>query len=113
MRNAPDLTVLHEWQAKLVADDERGDVDSYFWHNVAFRQAEAEVVGNAQLARMLNSLGLRTIQLRHVSLSLPGRLDTSVSDHDRLLRLLRRQRGHHQVDHQNGLRAMERSGWAA
>jgi len=34
---------------------------------------------------MLGSLGLRTLQLRHVSLSLPGRLDRSVADHERLL----------------------------
>jgi DNA-binding GntR family transcriptional regulator len=117
VRNSANLDVLHDWQAKLVADAERGDVDSYFWHNVAFRQAEAEVAGNAQLARMLSSLGLRTLQLRHVSLSRPGRLDKSVSDHDRLLRAY----CDSDVDLavaitksiiKGGLRAIEQSGWA-
>lgn len=80
-----DLAVLHDWHARLRRDAERADVDGYFWHNVAFRLAEADVSGNNQLARMLRSLGLRTLQLRHVSLSLPGRLDRSVDDHERLL----------------------------
>ncbi|HEY2694269.1 MAG TPA: GntR family transcriptional regulator [Pseudonocardiaceae bacterium] len=80
-----DLAVLHDWHARLRRDAERADVDGYFWHNVAFRLAEADVSGNSQLARMLRSLGLRTLQLRHVSLSLPGRLDRSVDDHERLL----------------------------
>ena len=34
---------------------------------------------------MLSSLGLRTLQLRHLSLSFPGRLDRSLDDHDRLM----------------------------
>jgi DNA-binding GntR family transcriptional regulator len=87
VRNADDesLKVLYKWHERLQTAAAAGDVDAYFWHNVAFRQAEAEVAGNQQLARMLTSLGLRTLQLRHVSLSLPGRLDRSVSDHERLL----------------------------
>lgn len=80
-----DLDVLWMWQGHLREDAVRGDVDAYFWHNVMFRQAEAEVSGNRQLMRLLGSLGLRTLQLRHVSLSLPGRLDRSVEDHERLL----------------------------
>jgi DNA-binding GntR family transcriptional regulator len=79
------LAVLTEWQGRLRADAERGDVDGYFWHNVGFRQAEAEITGNRQLTRMLGSLGLRTLQLRHLSLSFPGRLRRSVDDHDRLM----------------------------
>jgi DNA-binding GntR family transcriptional regulator len=87
VRNAGngDLEILHTWHERLRAAAKQGDVDAYFWHNVAFRQAEAEVAGNQQLARMLGSLGLRTLQLRHVSLSQPGRLDRSVSDHEVLL----------------------------
>jgi DNA-binding GntR family transcriptional regulator len=87
VRNADDdaLKMLRSRHERLRAAASADDVDAYFWHNVAFRQAEAEVAGNGQLARMLGSLGLRTLQLRHVSLSLPGRLDRSVADHERLL----------------------------
>jgi DNA-binding GntR family transcriptional regulator len=79
------LAALRDRQARLAEAAEAGDVERYFWHNVAFRQAEADVAGNRRLARMLNSLGLRTLQLRHLSLSLPGRLARSVADHERLL----------------------------
>ena len=79
------LAVLTEWQARLRADADEGDIDAYFWHNVGFRQAEAEITGNRQLTRMLGSLGLRTLQLRHLSLSFPGRLQRSLDDHDRLM----------------------------
>lgn len=79
------LATLRGWQDQLRGDAERSDVESYFWHNVAFRQAEAEIAGNRQLTRLLSTLGVRTLQLRHLSLSFPGRLDRSVEDHDRLL----------------------------
>lgn len=79
------LAVLRRWHDRLRQDAERADAEAYFWHNVAFRQAEAEVAGNQQLTRLLSTLGLRTLQLRHLSLSLPGRLDRSVADHERLL----------------------------
>jgi DNA-binding GntR family transcriptional regulator len=87
VRNADEdgLAVLSGWQEWLRADARRGDVDAYFWHNVGFRHAEAEVAGNRQLTRVLSSLGLRTLQLRHLSLSLPGRVARSVDDHERLL----------------------------
>jgi DNA-binding GntR family transcriptional regulator len=79
------LAALADWQARLRADAKRADVDAYFWHNVGFRQAEAEIAGNRQLTRLLGSLGLRTLQLRHLSLSFPGRLERSLDDHERLL----------------------------
>jgi DNA-binding GntR family transcriptional regulator len=79
------LAVLLALQHQLRMDAGRADLDAYFWRNVEFRQAEAEVSGNRQLARMLGSLGLRTLQLRRLSLSFPGRLDRSVADHERLL----------------------------
>lgn len=77
---------LHEWQAKLVADAQAGDVDAYFWHNVGFRDTEAGLSGNRELQRRLSSLGLQMHRFRHLSLSLPGRLMLSVADHERLVR---------------------------
>lgn len=81
-----DLRRLEEHQKVLEIDAAAGDIDSYFWHNVAFRQVEAEISGNTELAHVLKSLGLRTLQLRHVSLFVPGRMATSVLRHRELLR---------------------------
>jgi DNA-binding GntR family transcriptional regulator len=118
VRNAGDaeLAVLDEWQARLRGDAGRGAVDAYFWHNVGFRQAEAEIAGNRQLARLLGSLGLRTLQLRHVSLSLPGRVDRSLNDHDRMLRAYAERDAQLAVAITRsiimaGFRAIEASGW--
>jgi DNA-binding GntR family transcriptional regulator len=81
-----DLGRLHELQAELAAAVRDEDVDRYFWTNVQVRNTEAAITGNRTLCRVLDSLGLRMLQLRHISLSLPGRIQKSVLDHERLLR---------------------------
>jgi DNA-binding GntR family transcriptional regulator len=111
------LAVLRGWQDRLQGDAERSDVEAYFWHNVAFRQAEAEICGNHQLLRLLSTLGLRTLQLRHLSLSFPGRLDRSVEDHERLLAAYRERDAPLAVALTKsiimaGYRAIEASGWS-
>jgi DNA-binding GntR family transcriptional regulator len=80
-----DLAELREVQARLRETAEEGDVDRYFWTNVEFRNTEARLSGNRTLCRVLDSLGLRMLQLRHLSLSLPGRMSRSLADHERLL----------------------------
>lgn len=80
-----DLAELWDWQAALEDDARRDAVDDYFWHNVGFRIAEIRLCGNEELHRVLGSLGLRTLQFRHLSLSLPGRLAQSVRNHRKLL----------------------------
>ena len=81
-----EIEVLNRWQALLDKDARAGDVDGYFWHNVGFRQAEAALSKNGELQRRLGSLGLQMHRFRHLSLSLPGRLLSSVADHERLVR---------------------------
>ncbi len=112
-----DLSQLQRIQDALeraAADD---DVDSYFWSNVRFRNAEAAISRNQALCRLLDGLSLRTLQLRHVSLSLPGRLMPSLSDHARLLQAYRDRDEDLAVALtqslvRRGLTAIERSGWS-
>lgn len=80
-----ELKELWDWYYALEEDVAKGDVDRYFWHNVGFRLVEARLSGNEDLQRILATLGLRTLQFRHLSLSLPGRLQRSLEDHKRLL----------------------------
>jgi DNA-binding GntR family transcriptional regulator len=61
-----------------------GDVDGYFWANVAFRDEELRVAGNGIFKEVLDSMRMRTNRLRHLSASLPGRLQRSCTDHQRL-----------------------------
>jgi DNA-binding GntR family transcriptional regulator len=85
--SCPDegLAELWKWQRALEDDAERGSVDDYFWHNVGFRLVEVGLSGNGELQRTLHTLGLRTLQFRHLSLSQPGQIRRSVADHHRLL----------------------------
>lgn len=62
-----------------------GDVDAYFWSHVHLQERMTEIVGNATLKQILDSLALRTLMLRHLSLTRPGRLAYSVDDQERLI----------------------------
>ncbi len=76
---------LWKWYEALEQDVAENKVDEYFWHNVGFRLVEARIAGNEELQKILALFGLRTLQFRHLSLSLPGRLQRSLEDHRRLL----------------------------
>ena len=80
-----DLERLREHQRGLDKAAEEGDVDRYFWVNVQFRNTEVEIACGETLRRVLDTLGLRALQLRHLSLAQPGRLARSAADHARLL----------------------------
>jgi DNA-binding GntR family transcriptional regulator len=95
---------------------ERRDIDGYFWANIAFRDTEADICGNRQVKRLLDSLGLRVLQLRHVSLAQAGRLEESLKDRERQVRayetrdtILATALARSMVF--NALAAIERSGW--
>jgi DNA-binding GntR family transcriptional regulator len=63
-----------------------GQVDTYFWAHVDLQEFLMQVAGNSILKQILDSLALRTLVLRHRSLSQPGRLKESVEDQERLYR---------------------------
>lgn len=64
----------------------KDDIDRYFWTNVLFHTESALYTGNHALHRSIDSLGVQVLRLRHVSMSLPGRIERSMDDHSRLLR---------------------------
>ncbi len=102
---------------RALADAARdGDLDRSFWLVVDFRNAEARLAGNETVRNVLDSVGIRTLQLRHLSLSRPGRLDTSADDHSRLVRAYRDRDAElaaalTQSIVRRGLAAVEQSGW--
>lgn len=113
-----DLAELRLVQDRLRDSAEAGDVDRYFWTNVEFRNTEAELSGNTTLCRLLDTLGLRMLRLRYLSLSLPGRMAESVADHERLLGAYTDRDAEVAAALTasivlRGLRAIERSDWTA
>ncbi len=110
------IGILRESQRRQEAAAEAGDVERYFWLNVGFRNNEVEIAGNGAVRRVLDSVGVRTLQIRQLSLSLPGRLRASASDHRRLLHAYEERdpdlaAALTQAIVRRGLRAIERSGW--
>lgn len=80
-----ELERLSHWQRLREDDSSRNDATSYFWHNVAGRNEEARIAGNGELERVIQQLGLRALVLRHISLSIPGRISESALLHRQLL----------------------------
>jgi DNA-binding GntR family transcriptional regulator len=81
---ADDIDSLWRAHRRLAEVAAEGDVDGYFWANVAFRDEELRVCRNGIFKEVLDSMRMRTNRLRHLSTSLPGRLQRSCADHQRL-----------------------------
>ncbi|MEJ8572597.1 GntR family transcriptional regulator [Microbaculum marinum] len=64
---------------------DRGDLDGYVWANVDFYDRNTQLTNNRTVKRILDSLLLRTLPLRRLSLSQDGRLTRSIDDHRRLV----------------------------
>jgi DNA-binding GntR family transcriptional regulator len=79
-----DIEALWQAHRRLAEVAACGDVDGYFWANVAFRDEELRISRNGIIREVLDTLRMRTNRLRHLSTSLPGRLQRSCSDHQRL-----------------------------
>jgi DNA-binding GntR family transcriptional regulator len=82
---AEDHEIIRSRLAELVAATESDDLDRTFWANVAFSHCIVELSGDRTAARLLDSLGVRVLQMRHLSMSLPNRMSRSVADHVRLV----------------------------
>ena len=55
------------------------------WANVDFHESQTDICGNRYLKRVVDSLLLRTLPLRRISLAQSGRLSRSYDDHARLV----------------------------
>ncbi|MEA3085964.1 MAG: hypothetical protein QOC89_3661 [Paraburkholderia sp.] len=86
VERATDADIESLWGAhrRLAEVAAQGDVDGYFWANVAFRDEELRVCGNGIFKEVLDSMRMRINRLRRFSTSLPGRLHRSCADHQRL-----------------------------
>ena len=63
-----------------------GDLNGYVWANVDFYDRNTQLANNRVVKRILDSLLLRTLRLRRLSLSQPGRMQKSLEDHNRLMK---------------------------
>lgn len=76
-----ELAELRMHLDAMCAAHEAGHLDDYVWANVAFYNVLTVAADNQTAKRIIDSLLLRTLRLRRLSLSLPSRLDKSISSH--------------------------------
>jgi DNA-binding GntR family transcriptional regulator len=80
-----DIGELRLLLAAMEQAARRKDLDAYVWANVDFYDRNTQLTNNRTVKRILDSLLLRTLPLRRLSLSQPERLHRSVDDHRRLV----------------------------
>lgn len=81
---ARDLAEMKADLASMRKAVEAGDIQAYFWANVAYNDTVTRVARNEVLAELIDSLGMRVLQLRRRSMSPPQRMERSLADHERL-----------------------------
>jgi DNA-binding GntR family transcriptional regulator len=79
------VTVLTGCVERLEASVNAAEVDGYFRRHVEFQDTMTEFAGNKTLKRVLDSLALRTLVLRYVSASSPGRMQVGAKEQWQLL----------------------------
>jgi DNA-binding GntR family transcriptional regulator len=84
--SADEIRTLQPMVSAMEDASQLGDVDAFFWANVDFHKHNTELGGNRTVKKIIDSLLLRTLPLRRMGLSQPGRLRQSAEDHDRLYR---------------------------
>ncbi|GGG44134.1 GntR family transcriptional regulator [Caldovatus sediminis] len=83
-----EIAELRHIVERMRAAAETGDRDGYYWGNVRFHERFAELSGNRTLQRVLDSLVLRSLRFRRLSLANPERVRRSLADHLRLVSAL-------------------------
>jgi DNA-binding GntR family transcriptional regulator len=79
-----DLEMLGLYLEALRASVSNNDLDRYFWTHVALQERYTEVSENRTLKQILDSLAIRTLVLRHRSLTKTDRLSASLADQESL-----------------------------
>ena len=88
-----DLDDLQARLDQMVEYAAKEDVDRYFWGHVALQERMTEIAGNGTLKGILDSLAMRTMILRRMSIAQPGRLAASVADQLRIFDAIKNRDG--------------------
>lgn len=81
-----ELSRLSEQVGQMEAACKGNDVRAYLWAIIAFQDLNLTYSKNMTAKRIIEALLLRTIPLRRLSLSRPGRLEASLDDHRRMVK---------------------------
>lgn len=81
-----DIASLRPLLERMELAYRHGDLNAYVWANVEFYDRNTQIADNRTIKRILDSLLLKTLRFRRLSLSQPGRMQKSYDDHTRLMR---------------------------
>lgn len=86
-RHAPEpgIAELKQFVMQMRNASESGDLGSFIWANVEFHDRNTLLSENRLAKRFIDSLLLRTLPLRRLSLSQTGRMRESLADHEHLV----------------------------
>jgi len=84
-RTEDDLRSLEACLEDMRRGNATGDVNGYFWSQVAFHDNAADIARDGTLKRVTYGLGLQVLRLRHSGMAIEGRLARSLTDHERLI----------------------------
>lgn len=79
------IAELQKCVDRLETTVEAGEVDAYFYGHIEFQDMMTEFAQDRTLKRVLDSLALRTLVLRHISASSPGRMNVGVKEQRQLV----------------------------
>ena len=83
------VDLLDATLARMSEASRQRDLSAYIWANVEFHEQNTLLAGNRTAKRIIDSLLLRTLPLRRLSLSQTGRMQESLIDHTGLVRAYR------------------------
>ncbi len=88
-----DIEKLEAINIKLQELAEEGDVKTFFRVHNEFHEVFIRASGNEKLLELINQLMLKFNRFRLASLSLPGRMEISVKEHEKIIKAFRRKDG--------------------
>jgi DNA-binding GntR family transcriptional regulator len=90
LKEIEKLEAINE-NLRMLAKD--GDVKAFFRVHNEFHELFLRASGNSKLHELIQQLGLKFNRLRMASLSIKGRMEISVAEHDKLLEAFRKHDG--------------------
>jgi DNA-binding GntR family transcriptional regulator len=111
---AEQIDMLSHLATAMQRACQRRDLRAYVWANIQFHEYNTLVAGNITAKRIIDSLLLRTVALRRLSLAQEGRMETSLADHLHLVQAYERREPNLAAalirsNHMNALATLERS----
>lgn len=88
-----EIEKLEGINQKLQELADEGDVKTFFKVHNEFHEVFIRAAGNEKLLELINQLMLKFNRFRLASLSLPGRMEISVKEHEKIIRAFKRKDG--------------------